>query len=225
VHIKSVTTHVNIHHISFVSGHTGHTVSRLPASSLLCDLNIFSFCWPPEHAGTSWAAKHWFNKRSSWEPLCRKLNYYEHEETFSSFLPRNSPVGRQHNFVARNVSRNALRNIPFFFYSFPFIILKSLFPETDRPPSFCYVICILIIFIPRGFFRLRLLILISLLHLVSPRLLHGIIPEEYKIDQDKARWHFRWRIYSSYLVNKTNLVHNLFLVYLSISTSVSFHPV
>ena len=110
-----------------------YTVSRLSASSLLCDLNIFPFCWPPGHAGTSWAAKHWFNKRSSWEPLCTKLNYHEHEETFSSFLPRNSPVGRQHNFVARNVSRNALRNIPLpFFYSFPFIILKSLFPETDR---------------------------------------------------------------------------------------------
>ena len=189
-----------------------YTVSRLSASSLLCDLNIFPFCWPPGHAGTSWAAKHWFNKRSSWEPLCTKLNYYEHEETFSSFLPRNSPVGRQHNFVARNVSRNALRNIPLpFFYSFPFIILKSLFPETDRqtdrPPSFCYFICTFI-FIPRGYFRLRLLIHISLLHLVSPRLFHGSIPEEYKIDQDKARWHFRWRIYSSYLVNKTNLVHD-----------------
>lgn len=197
MHINGVIIYVNTHSISFISGYTAHTVSRLPASSLLCGLNIFSFCWPAGHAGTSWAAKHWFNKRSSWEPLCTKLNYYEHEETFSSFLPRNSPVGRQHNFAARNVSRNALRTTPL-----PFFILflsSSLSLYFQRQTSFiCYFICIFIIFIPRGHVRLRLLIHISL-HLVSPRLFLGIIPEEYKIDQEKARWHFRWRIYSSYL--------------------------
>jgi len=77
---------------------------------------------------------------------------------------------------------------PFFFILFLSSSLRLYFQrQTDRPPSFCYFICILIIFIPRGYFRLRLLIHISLLHLVSPSLLHGIIPEEYKIDRDKAR--------------------------------------
>lgn len=85
----------------------------------------------------------------------------------------------------------------FFFYSFPFIILKSLFPETDFFHSL--ILFVFFIFIPRGYFRLRLLIHISHLHLVSPRLLHSVIPEEYKIDQDKASWHFRWCVYSSYI--------------------------
>ena len=215
--INGVTTRVKIHHISFISGYVAHTVSRLPASSLPRDLNIFSFCWPPGHAGTSWAAKRWFNKRSSWEPLCTKPNYYEHEETFSSFLPRNSPVGRQHNFVARNVSRNAHRTNPpppppppaflFLFFSFHHPLSLYFQRQTDLHFVILFVL-LLFLFLEAS---------TSYPYFTSSRFtssVHGIIPEECKIDQDKARWHIRWRIYSSYLVNKTNLVHNLFLVYL-----------
>jgi hypothetical protein len=138
----------------------------------------------------------WFNKRKSWEPLCTKINYYEHEETFPSFLPRNSPVGRKHYFEARIVSRNARweQSPPSLFLFFSFHHL-SVFISRDRLPSSCYCICIFLIFIPRGYFPLRFLTPISHLHLVSPRLLHGIITEKYRINQYKARWHFKERVW------------------------------
>jgi hypothetical protein len=88
------------------------------------------------------------------------------------------------------VSRNVLRTISltFLFFSFHH---PSVFISRDRLPSYCYCICIFLIFIPTGYFGLRFLALVSHLRLVSPRLLHDNITEEYRIDQYTVFWLFK----------------------------------